>query len=73
MSGHKLGQNVYASFQEVNRSEPIDLTQFWTSEEMGVAINPCCKTSHPRVKSMSEMDKFEENIIRDSAKKVGNR
>ncbi len=48
---------------------PVDLTDFWTTESMGVEVKPClCKSE-----KLSRVEHEEKLIIETSCKKVGNR
>lgn len=60
------------SLYHVALPEPVDITAFWTSEQMGVALNPCCSKPKRGEKFMTPMEKTEAKMIRESAKKVGN-
>lgn len=52
----------------VKLASPIDLTDFWTSESMGVQSSSCrCEPS-----PLSQQEKVEEQIIRESSRKIGN-
>ena len=47
---------------------PIDMTDFWTTETMGVAAKPCeCETD-----KLSPVERRELKIIEDSCQKIGN-
>lgn len=51
----------------VKLASPIDLTDFWTSESMGVQSSSCrCEPS-----PLSRQERAEEQIIRESSRKVG--
>ena len=47
-------------------STPVDLTDFWTTEAMGVSINPC----HCKADKLSETERKEQEIIESSCQKV---
>ncbi|XP_041456247.1 uncharacterized protein LOC121408709 [Lytechinus variegatus] len=53
----------------VKLTTPIDLTDFWSSESMGVQSSSC----HCEPSPLSKQEKEEEQIIRESSKKVGNK
>ncbi|XP_064635217.1 uncharacterized protein LOC135492598 [Lineus longissimus] len=63
--------SVYGQFH-VSLQEPVDITAFLTSEQMGVAVNPCCTRQTSYEKSLSTLEKKEAKMIRDSAQKIGN-
>ena len=52
----------------VRCSNPIDMTDFWTTESMGVEGKMCSCDS----KKLSPIDAYEAKIIEDSCKKIGN-
>lgn len=50
-----------------------DLPSFWTTEEMGVALNPCCKEHTTGIKkNLTATEHKEAKMIRESAIKEGN-
>ncbi|XP_041463438.1 uncharacterized protein LOC121414350 [Lytechinus variegatus] len=49
-------------------SNPVDLTDFWSSETMGVIPTSC----HCMPSGLSRQEEIEEQTIRSSCKKVGN-
>ena len=52
----------------VKCSTPIDMTDFWTTESMGVEGKMCsCET-----KKLSPIEAYEAKIIEDSCQKIGN-
>ena len=52
----------------VKFSKPVDLTDFWTTESMGVEVKPClCEPE-----KLSQVENEEKLIIEKSCKKVGN-
>ena len=59
--------------QETNRvlfvsyTTPVDISDFWTTEAMGVAVKPCICSASKLTKSERE----ESRIIQSSCKKVG--
>nr|XP_054775091.1 uncharacterized protein LOC129283281 [Lytechinus pictus] len=53
----------------VKLTSPIDLTDFWSSESMGVQSSSC----HCEPSPLSKQEKVEEQIIRESSRKVGNK
>ena len=51
----------------VKHSTPVDLTDFWTTETMGVNVKPCvCDTD-----KLSQVEREEAEVISSSCKKVG--
>ncbi|XP_064629179.1 uncharacterized protein LOC135488484 [Lineus longissimus] len=67
--GQKAGIHL---LQEVHRAPDVSLKEFWSAEEMGIALNPCCLES-PGEKKMTPIEKAEDEMIRKSAIKVGER
>ena len=55
----------------VRLNDPVDLTSFWSTEQMGVEVNPCYTKRTPGEKLLSSIENEEAKIIRDSAVKVG--
>ena len=52
----------------VKYTTPVDLSDFWTTEAMGVAITPClCATD-----KISEIEREEAKAIESSFQKAGN-
>ena len=52
----------------VRYAVPVDLTDFWSTETMGVQVKPCvCEADN-----MTQADREEEEIIAKSCQKVGN-
>ncbi|KAJ8031913.1 hypothetical protein HOLleu_25277 [Holothuria leucospilota] len=66
--GSSATQEVVASsVLHVKLSSPVDLTDFWTSESMGVNPSSCeCKPNRS-----SKLEADEDKIISDSCEKVG--
>ena len=62
----RVGTEVSQVFH-VKSALPIDMTDFWTTEAMGIEGKRCsCK-----VVKRSSMDECEAKIIEDSCRKVG--
>ena len=55
-------------WEHVRCSNPMDMTDFWTTESMGVEGKMCSCDS----KKLSPIDAYEAKIIEDSCKKIGN-
>ena len=55
----------------VSFNDPVDVTAFWSTEQMGVEVNPCRTTATTSEKLLSSIEKEEAKITRDSAVKVG--
>ena len=53
----------------VKYTVPVDLSDFWTTEAMGVAVKPCLCTED----KLSQVEREEAKIIESSCQKVGNR
>jgi hypothetical protein len=51
----------------VRLNDPVDLTSFWSTEQMGVEVNP----RYTKRTLLSSIEKEEAKIIHDSAVKVG--
>ena len=52
----------------VSKKTSVDLTEFWTTESMGVEVKPCvCEAD-----KLSQVEREEKIMIEQSAKKVGN-
>ena len=52
----------------VKYTTPVDLTDFWTKEAMGVAVTPClCATD-----KLSQIEREEAKAIESSCQKAGN-
>ena len=52
----------------VKYTTPVDLSDFWTTEAMGVAVTPClCAADR-----LSQIERKEAKIIESSCQKVGN-
>ena len=47
---------------------PVDLSELWTTEAMGVAVKPCLFTAD----KLTHAKREEEKIIEDFCKKVDN-
>ena len=74
-----LGPMVFGSSSEssetcviahVDLKESIKLDDFIAAEQMGIAVNPCC-VQQKRGKVMTETERFEDDLIRKSAIKIG--
>jgi hypothetical protein len=51
----------------VKTTSPVDLSEFWTTEAMGVQVEPCvCEAN-----KSSQEDREEKLMIKQSARKVG--
>ena len=60
--------NVTTTVLNIKNINPVDLSDFWTTESMGVQIDPCvCDAS-----KLSQLDREEKIMIEHSAKKVRN-
>ncbi|XP_068745150.1 uncharacterized protein [Montipora capricornis] len=51
----------------VKLSMPVDLTDFWTTETMGVQVKPCVCDAD----KLSQVEKEEAEVLSNSCKKVG--
>ncbi|XP_064637019.1 uncharacterized protein LOC135493548 [Lineus longissimus] len=59
--------------QEVRRIPEVNLEVFWTTEEMGIAVNACCMGTRPDKPRMTPDERAEDEMIPKSAIKVGER
>ena len=60
--------NVTITVLQVKKINPVDLSDFWTTESMGVQIDPCvCDAT-----KLSQLDREEKIVLENSARKVGN-
>ena len=60
--------NVTTTVLHVKKINPVDLSDFWTTESMGVQIDPCvCDAT-----KLSQLDRKEKIMLENSARKVGN-
>ena len=57
-----------SSTLHVKYTSPVDLTDFWTTEAMGVAITPCLCPAN----KLSQIEREEAKIIESSCQKNGN-
>ena len=62
-----LGWVIFAATHGHRVPTPIDMTDFWTTETMGVAAKPCeCDAD-----KLSAVERKELKIIEDSCQKIG--
>ena len=67
--GAKPGETMRASqIFHIKYTAPVDLSEFWTTESMGVAVKSCQCTAS----KLSPTEIEEAKIIEDSCKKLGN-
>ena len=67
--GGKLEQiNDVISILHVKYASPIDLTEFWTTETLGVAVKPCVCNADKLTRTQRE----EAKLIEESCFKVEN-
>ena len=67
--GAKPGEIPRASqIFHIKYTAPVDLSEFWSTESMGVAVRSCQRTAS----KLSPTEIEETRIIEDSCKKVGN-
>ena len=52
----------------VSYSTPVDLSNFWTTEAMGVAVKPCICSAD----KLTQSEREETRIIQSLCKKMGN-
>lgn len=66
IGGNQSGANRVL---HVKLSNPVDLTDFWTTEAMGVTAKPCeCQPA----RQINQVEREGAKVIEDSCKKVGN-
>ena len=67
--GEVLGKQSEASHvYHIKLETPVDMTDFWTTESMGVSVQPCnCKAG-----KLSQVEREEAKIIEESCEKLGN-
>ncbi|XP_028413778.1 uncharacterized protein LOC114536622 [Dendronephthya gigantea] len=68
--GSSTGQlsNATTTVLHVRYPEPIDLSDFWATEVMGVKVQPCTCDAD----KLSQSERQEKRLIEESAHKVGN-
>ena len=67
--GAEPGETMRASqIFHIKYTAPVDLSEFWTTESMGVAVKSCQCTAS----KLSPTEIEEAKIIEDSCKKLGN-
>ena len=59
--------NLTTTVLHVRYSEPVDLSDFWTTEAMGVTVKPCTCD----VDKQSQVEREEQRVIENSAREVG--
>ena len=52
----------------VSYSTPVDLSNFWTTEAMGVTVKPCISSPD----KLTQLEREETRIIQSLCKKMGN-
>ena len=64
----QLIDNVATTVLHVRFQEPVDLSDFWMTESMGVTVKPCtCEAD-----KLSQSEREEKQAIEESAQRVGN-
>ena len=59
--------NVTTTVLHVKTTSPVDLSDFWTTEGMGVQVDPCVCDAN----KLNQLDREEKRMIEQSARKVG--
>ena len=59
--------NVTSTVLHVKNVSPVDLSDFWTTESMGVQVDPCVCDAN----KLNQLDREEKMMIENSARKVG--
>ena len=59
--------NVTTTVLHVKVTSPVDLSDFWTTEAMGVQVDPCVCDAN----KLNQVDREEKMMIEQSARKVG--
>ena len=67
--GEVLGkQSETSHVYNIKLETPVDMTDFWTTESMGVSVQPCnCEAG-----KLSQVEREEAKIIEESCEKIGN-
>ena len=61
-------QSEASHVYHIKLETPVDMTDFWTTESMGVAVKPCsCEAG-----KLSQIEREEAKIIEESCEKIGN-
>jgi hypothetical protein len=60
-------RNVTTTVLHVKVTSPVDLSDFWTTETMGVQVDPCVCDAN----KLNQVDREEKMMIEQSARKVG--
>ena len=61
-------QSEASHVYHIKLETPIDMTDFWTTESMGVSVKPCnCEAG-----KLSQIEREEAKIIEESCEKIGN-
>ena len=61
-------RNVTTTVLHVKATSPVDLSDFWTAEAMGVQVDPCVCDAN----KLSQKDREEKLMIEQSVRKIGN-
>ena len=59
--------DVTTTVLHVKYANPVDLSDFWTTEAMGVAVDPCICDAN----NLSQLKREEKKIIEESERKEG--
>jgi len=61
-------QSEASHVYHIKLETPVDTTDFWTTESMGVSVQPCtCEAG-----KLSQIEREEAKIIEESCEKIGN-
>ena len=61
-------QSEASHVYHIKLETPVDMTDFWTTESMGVSVKPCsCDAG-----KLSQIEREEAKIIEESCEKIGN-
>ena len=61
-------QSEASHVYHIKLETPVDMTDFWTTESMGVSVQPCnCEAG-----KLSQIEREEAKIIEESCEKLGN-
>ena len=61
-------QSEASHVYHIKLETPVDMTDFWTTESMGVSVKPCsCEAG-----KLSQIEREEAKIIEESCEKIGN-
>jgi hypothetical protein len=60
--------NTITTVLHVKYTAPVDLSNFWKTETMGVEVKPCTCDAD----KLSQLEREEKRVIEESIQKIGN-